>query len=68
MASEKHDPVAFPVLTEAEMACLADLGELRRFRDGELLLEYGQKDYSFFAIKAGPSPSWTRRPTRPAKS
>lgn len=53
MASETIDRVAFPVLTEDELSCLQKLGEVRHFTDGELLVEYGEKDHSFFAIKSG---------------
>lgn len=53
MARDFNDPVAFPTLTDAEMACLEERGEVRRFRDGETLFEVGEKNYSFFAIRSG---------------
>ncbi|QGJ70349.1 Response regulator receiver modulated FAD-dependent pyridine nucleotide-disulfide oxidoreductase [Planctomycetales bacterium 10988] len=43
----------FPNLTEAELACIAELGTLRTFCSGESLFENGQKDFSFYAIVNG---------------
>lgn len=44
---------AFPTLGEAELACVAELGELRRFADGQTLFDIGDLGYSFFAVKSG---------------
>ena len=51
--NEIADRVAFPQLSEGEMQCLETLGTTRPFSNGEFLLESGQSDYSFFAIKSG---------------
>lgn len=47
------DATAFPMLTEDELECLAELGQRRRFADGETLFQDGDFGYSFFAITAG---------------
>lgn len=53
MANEIADRVAFPQLTADELACLEQIGVVRHFADGDVLVEYGEKDHSFFAIKSG---------------
>lgn len=53
MVTQPANYVAFPELTPDEMACLAEIGAARHFADGELLIEAGEKDYSFFAIRTG---------------
>ncbi len=53
MATTSRDTEAFPRLDEHEIDCVATLGELRQFADGEMLIEAGQKDFSFFLVKSG---------------
>jgi thioredoxin reductase (NADPH) len=53
MLHDLPDTAAFPRLTEDELACLEDIGTIRRFADGEQLFDLGEMDYSFFAIKSG---------------
>ncbi|EMI27518.1 FAD-dependent oxidoreductase [Rhodopirellula europaea] len=53
MLHEPSDNAAFPRLTEEELACLEDIGTVRRFSDGEQLFDLGEMDYSFFAVKSG---------------
>ncbi|MEP6167477.1 MAG: FAD-dependent oxidoreductase [Rhodopirellula bahusiensis] len=53
MLNELPDTAAFPLLTEDELACLEEIGTVRRFADGDLLFDLGEMDYSFFAIKSG---------------
>lgn len=45
--------VAFPKLDESQIECVASLGRLRRFRDGEALFETGDRNYPFFVVKSG---------------
>lgn len=44
---------AFPTLDEGELACVADIGTARSFRDGDVLIEAGARDYPFFAVRSG---------------
>jgi thioredoxin reductase (NADPH) len=53
MANETTDRIAFPVLTSDELARLEELGQVRHFADGQLLVEYGEKEHSLFAIVTG---------------
>lgn len=43
----------FPILTETEIARLQHFGELRRFRDGELLFATGQRGVGMFVVISG---------------
>jgi thioredoxin reductase (NADPH) len=45
--------VAFLKLDESQIECVASLGRLRRFRDGEALFETGDRNYPFFVVKSG---------------
>ncbi len=47
--------VAFPTLTEADLADIAECPELdvRRFRDGERIFQSGDADVPFFIVKSG---------------
>ncbi len=55
MAEQDLRAVAFPKLTEAQLASLAgcSLTVLKRYRDGEKLFEVGDRDFKFFVIKSG---------------
>ncbi len=53
MATVNDHQTAFPRLTDDELSCLAALGTVRTFADGEALFSNGEKDYSFFAIQTG---------------
>lgn len=55
MAEHDLNAVAFPRLTEAQMAALArcPLTRLKRYRDGEKLFEAGQRDANFYVVKSG---------------
>src|SRR5262245_58503717 len=44
---------AFPLLTAAELACVARIGVPRTFRDGEVLIETGDRDFPFYAVRSG---------------
>jgi len=44
---------AFPTLDEAELACVAEMGTARSFRDGDVLIEPGMRDYPFYAVRSG---------------
>jgi thioredoxin reductase (NADPH) len=54
---DKHDlhGVAFPQLSEAEMASLGScpVTALKRFQTGERLFDVGERDYKFFVVKSG---------------
>ena len=45
--------VAFPKLSEEELACVAEIGTARKFRDGDILIETGTRDYPFYAVRSG---------------
>ena len=47
--------VAFPMLDEAQMAALGRCAGalLKRYRDGETLIEVGERDFKFFIVKSG---------------
>ena len=51
--SESKDTTAFPTLSDAELACVAEIGALRSFRDGEVLIEADDRDYPFYAVRSG---------------
>jgi thioredoxin reductase (NADPH) len=44
---------AFPKLSEEELACVAQIGTARKFRDGDILIESGTRDYPFYAVRSG---------------
>jgi thioredoxin reductase (NADPH) len=44
---------AFPTLTEAELACVSRIGTSRTFQDGEVLIEIGDLDFPFYAVRSG---------------
>ncbi len=44
---------AFPQLDAKQMSCVATVGELVVFEEGEYLFEAGQTDYAFHVIKSG---------------
>jgi len=44
---------AFPNLTDSELDCIETLGMRRSVAPGETLIQSGQRDYSFFAIRRG---------------
>jgi thioredoxin reductase (NADPH) len=44
---------AFPTLNEVELACMAELGKPRSFKDGEVLIEIGDRDFPFHAVRSG---------------
>ena len=44
---------AFPTLTEAELACVAQMGALRSFRDGDVLVEIEDRDFPFYVVRSG---------------
>ena len=43
----------FPTLTESELACVAALGAPRTFRDGDVLIDIGERDFPFYAVRSG---------------
>lgn len=45
--------VAFPKLDASQIECVASLGRLRQFRDGEALFNTGDRNYPFFVVKSG---------------
>ncbi|MCA8965196.1 MAG: FAD-dependent oxidoreductase [Planctomycetes bacterium] len=53
MSPEDPCAVAFPSLTDAEMRIVAALGTTRRFADGEVLFQKGDKDFPFYVVAEG---------------
>jgi thioredoxin reductase (NADPH) len=55
MAEHDLHAVAFPRLTEAQMAALGRCAGalLRHYRDGLALIKAGDRDYKFFVVKSG---------------
>jgi thioredoxin reductase (NADPH) len=51
--SAHTDDVAFPKLTTEELEAIEEIGTPRAFRDGEVLIEAGDRDYPFFAVRTG---------------
>src|SRR5262245_10430628 len=45
--------VAFPTLSEQELSCVAAIGAPRRFRDGEVLIALGVRDYPMYVVRSG---------------
>jgi len=45
--------LAFPTLTDEELACVAAVGAPRRFGDGDVLIALGARDYPFYAVRSG---------------
>ena len=45
--------IAFPHLTEAELRCVAEIGVPRSFRDGDVLIDEGDRDFPFYAVRSG---------------
>src|SRR5689334_25054385 len=54
---EEHDlhAVACPKLDKAQLEMLGNCGgaTLRRYRDGETLIQAGDRDFKFFVVKSG---------------
>jgi thioredoxin reductase (NADPH) len=44
---------AFPTLDEAELTCVGRIGKARTFADGDVLIEAGERDYPFYAVRSG---------------
>ncbi|MCR9118841.1 MAG: thioredoxin reductase, partial [bacterium] len=53
MNSQSCDLNLFPVLSESEMAMVAEIGDYREFAKGAELFSHGQKDYPFFVVVSG---------------
>src|SRR4051794_12773727 len=55
MTEQDLESAAFPRLDDSEMAALAQCGgaTLKRYRDGEVLIHAGDRDFKFFVIKSG---------------
>lgn len=51
--SVPKNELAFPTLNEEELACVAQIGTLRRVSDGEVLIEAGVRDYPLFVVRSG---------------
>jgi thioredoxin reductase (NADPH) len=45
--------LAFPKLSEAEVECLAGLAKLCSFKDGEAILQAGQRGMPFYVVESG---------------
>ena len=52
MTTDKN-AIAFPKLSDEELELLRELGEERTFQDGEILINSGDKGFSFFAVTSG---------------
>ncbi|HET6389825.1 FAD-dependent oxidoreductase [Hyphomicrobium sp.] len=55
MDAQNLNAVAYPKLTEAQMAALGGCSSatLKRYRDGEHLFQAGDRDFGFFVVKSG---------------
>ncbi len=53
MATANLPDAAFPTLTDMELGCLKSMATLRRYADGEVLFQTGDKEYSFFVVVGG---------------
>jgi thioredoxin reductase (NADPH) len=55
MAEHDLDAVAFPRLNEAQMSALSRCGgaTLKRYADGQKLIEVGERDFKFFVVREG---------------
>ena len=55
MATQDLNDAAFPKFTEAQMEMLARCGgaPLNRYKDGEKLIQAGDRDFKFFVIRSG---------------
>src|SRR2546427_492436 len=55
MAKQDLNEAAFPKLAEAQMDMLAccEGAVLKRYKDGEKLIEAGERDFKFFVIRSG---------------
>ena len=45
--------IAFPVLTEAQIAAVHKFSTLNSFEPGETLFAFGERDFKFFIVKSG---------------
>jgi thioredoxin reductase (NADPH) len=48
-----NDEILFPLLSEAKLERLAEIGERRSFQEGDVLFEQGVRDAPFFVIERG---------------
>lgn len=49
----KRDPIAFPKLTESQIAALSKFATLESFEAGDKLFAAGERDFKFFIVKSG---------------
>src|SRR5688500_13440272 len=49
----KINPQAFPVLSESQIAVIAEFGERKTCANGDVLYRAGEKDFKFYVIKSG---------------
>ena len=53
MNVQSIEKMAFPAMDQTQMEAVSQIGELVSFKDGEFLIEQGQKDYPFYVIRSG---------------
>ncbi|MEQ8210771.1 MAG: FAD-dependent oxidoreductase [Lacipirellulaceae bacterium] len=53
MSHATLDPVAFPTFSDEEMTCIAKMGDLKAYSDGEALYKHGDRDFPLFVLKEG---------------
>src|SRR5262249_50926583 len=59
---DPDDPTLFPRLTEAQIGQLAVIADHRLLAPGETLFEQGQRETSFFVVRAGAVDIFDQRP------
>ena len=45
--------LAFPKLSDSEVECLAGLAAICSFKDGELIIQAGQRGLPFYVVESG---------------
>jgi thioredoxin reductase (NADPH) len=55
MTEQDLESAAFPRLDDSEMAALAQCGgaTLKRYKDGEVIIHAGDRDFKFYVVKSG---------------
>ena len=53
MQTSTQDSVAFARLSDDQMACVGEIGDLIEFEEGDFLFQAGEKNFPFYVIAAG---------------
>lgn len=53
MASHRLEELAFPRLSDEDIRNIAKVAHLKKFKDGQTLIDVGDREFKFFLVKSG---------------